>query len=633
MAPGAPPIGPVRSPDLPAAAARWLRDQARPAQRWIVGSVVAGGVEGLVVVAQAWLTAAIVHGAWFGGRTAGDLVGLFAGLAAAVIARAVARFLRDQAGFRAGALVRQTLRETLVRRLLLHDGPHHGAADQPAGGLTTAAVDQVEALQDYVARYLPGKALAVVVPLTIVLAVAPWSWAAALILLVTAPLVPFFVWLVGMGAARASQQQFAALARLGTQFVDRLRGLTTLRLLDRVDAEAREVGDAADELRRRTMKVLRIAFLTTAVLELFTALGVGLVAVYLGLTLLESGTIGLWGRAPTFEVALFLLILSAEFYLPLRRLGTLFHARSEAAGAAESLRRLLDGIPEPPPGGSPRSEVPPPDPIPALVLDRVGVDLAGHGQAVLDDVSLTIAQGEHLAVVGPSGAGKTTLVQVLLGAQAADRGEVRAGHRPLAEWDPARWREHLAWVGQQPRLFHGSLRENIALGRPDAATDDLEAAARAARVLDFARDLPRGLDTAVGEIGVGLSGGQIQRVAVARAILKDAPLLLLDEPTANLDADSERLVLAGLAALGAGRTVIAVTHRLDTCQEADRVAVLDQGRLVQLGAHDDLLGIDGVYRRLVIGEAPPVGEKPPVGETPPVGEALATASREEPDHA
>jgi ATP-binding cassette, subfamily C, bacterial CydD len=614
MAPSSNLFSPVRDTEVSAQTRQWLREQTQPAQRWLLLAIGAGGAEGVLLVVGAWLVAAIVHGACFGGRGVTDLWLHFGGFLAAVSGRAGANYLRERAGFHAGALVRRSLREMLVGRLLQDDPSPDDPPRAPAGALATAAVEQVEELHDYVARFLPQRGVAVVVPLTIVLAVVPASWAAAGILLFTAPLIPFLAWLVGMGAARASRHQFTALGRLGTHFVDRLRGLSTLRLLDRVETESRGVGEAAEELRRRTMKVLRIAFLTSAVLELFTALGVGLVAVYLGLALLGTLDFGLWGHSLTFQVALFVLILSAEFYLPLRGLGTLFHARASATGAAESLHKLLAHAQE-----SSRAPVPHDDlspahgasatPLPEVVLDRVTVRSSTEDRALLKDVSLTLTPGEHLAVVGPSGAGKTTLIRVLLGAQAVSDGEVRAANRSLNDWSQQAWRRQLAWVGQQPRLFHGTLRENIALGRPDASVRAVEDAARKARVLDFARALPQGLDTEVGELGVGLSGGQIQRVALARALVKDAPLLLLDEPTANLDIENERLVLEGLAALTTGRTVVSVTHRLDACRKADRVAVLVRGRLVQLGSHAELAAADGPFARLAE-HAPEVAPRP-----------------------
>ena len=599
MPPALPDVTRTRLRDTPPAAREALRTWVRPARRLIGLAVVAGATEGALLVVQASLVASIVHGAFLQGRGVADLAQEFWGLALVTLARAAAAFVREDAGFRGGAQVRTLLRRTLLDRLLRSE--RASRAERAPGELATATVEQVEALHDYVARYLPQRAIAALVPLLVLAAVAPLSWAGALLLLGTAPLIPLFAWLVGMGAARASQRQFEALARLGAHFVDRLHGLATLRLLHRVERETRAVGQAAEEVRRRTMGVLRIAFLTAAVLEFFSALGLGIMAVYLGLTLLGSFDFGLYGRPLTFEVALFLLILAAEFYLPLRTLGSLFHARAEAEGAAQALARVLRDSPALPP--------PPAAPEPAgawswsgpVRLEGVEVRLGPHERPVLQDLDLVLAPGERVAVVGPSGAGKTTLLGLLLGLHAPARGRVWLGDRERTVADLPRWRQHLAWVGQQPRLFHGSLADNIALGAPQASRRAIEAAADAAGVRELARELPQGLDTVVGELGVGLSGGQIQRVALARASLRAAPLVLLDEPTANLDADNERWVLAALERLAEGRTLVVVTHHLAACRAMDRILVLDQGRLVEQGPHASLATAGGLYQRLLEG--------------------------------
>ena len=560
----------------------WLRHRSGVARRWVIAAVAAGIAEGVAGIGQAAAVAAVVHRGFISGHSPGQMSGLLAGLVAAIVARALLVRLREGLGGRAGAALRRGVRAELTSRVLAA-GPRRLGGRRP-GELVTAALEQVEALDDYAARFLPQRWLAAALPLIIIAVALPVSWAGAAILLLTAPVIPFFAWLIGLGAARASQRQFQALGRLGALFLDRLRGLPTLRLFDRVRAETETVRRSAEAYRRRTMTVLRIAFLSAAVLELFSALGLAMMAVYLGFTLLGQWDFGFWGRELSFGSALFLLILAADFYLPLRALGALHHARAAALGAADSLRQLFDQLES--------DEAPGTDAAPVdagVVFDRVRVAPGGRAP-VLDELSFEVAPAERVAIVGRSGAGKTTALDLISGLLRPDGGRVLVGGVDLIEVDLEAWRARIGWVGQQPTLFHGTIRSNIELGDQDAAAAEVVAAAQAARVTSFADELPDGLDTAVGEGGVGLSGGQIQRVALARAYLSGAPLLLLDEPTANLDLDSERLVLEALDELGRGRTVIVVTHRLAPCRLADRVLVLEDGRIVEDGPPAAVLG-------------------------------------------
>jgi ATP-binding cassette, subfamily C, bacterial CydD len=574
-------------------ASRWLRAKSRVSRRWVWLNVVAGLIDGGLAIAQAAAVAAIVHGAFFEDRGVRELAAWLAVVGAAALLRALSSWVREELGASAGAALRASVRDELARRLL-EVGPA-GREQIGDGELATIVVEQIEALDDYVAKYLPQRVVAVVVPLAIVFVVLPQSWVGALILFLTAPVIPFFAWLIGLGAAEASQRQFAALGRLGTLFIDRLRGLATLKIFGRIDDEVARLHRSTEDYRRRTMGVLKIAFLSSAVLELFSAIGVAMMAVYLGFTLLGEWRFGLWSQELSFRVALFLLILAADFYLPLRALGGLHHAKAAALGASEKLCALQTLLEEWAGGeasarGDAATRRQAVERLETIRFENVTVSFGPGSRPALDGVSLEIEPGERVAIVGRNGAGKSTLLSLILGMIEPTDGRVCVGDRVLTELDPESWYRQIGWVGQQPTLFHGTLRSNIALGAPDASVSEIEAAAAAARVTEIARELPAGLDSKVGEDGVGLSGGQIQRVALARAYLRSAPLLVLDEPTANLDAHNEALVLEALEGVTRGRTVVLVTHRLRACRDVDRVVMLERGRVVRDGPPGEVLG-------------------------------------------
>jgi ATP-binding cassette subfamily C protein CydD len=393
--------------------------------------------------------------------------------------------------------------------------------------------------------------------------------------------------LIGKGAEQRNQRQWRQLAWMSAHFLDVIQGLTTLRLFSASRREARMIARVSDEYRRGTMSVLRIAFLSSFVLEFFSTVSIAIVAVLVGFRLY-------WGDMELVH-GLFVLLLAPEFYLPLRNMGTQYHARMEAIGAAERIVEILD---------TPARET-------AGALTEVA-DLRQaeirfeavsfhypDGRRALQELDLVVRPGETLALVGASGAGKTTLVNLLLGFLQPLGGRILVGDTPLHAIAPDTWRRHLAWLPQRPQLFPGSIADNIRLGMPSADMPAVRAATVRAQAGDFIAALPQGWDTRVGEGGQGLSGGQVQRIALARAFLRDTPLVIFDEATANLDPDSEARVHAAVRALAAGRTLIMIAHRLRTVQDADRIVVLDQGRMVHTGAHAELLRNAPLYARMV----------------------------------
>ncbi len=384
-----------------------------------------------------------------------------------------------------------------------------------------------------------------------------------------------------------NQRQWRRLSRLSAHFLDTVQGLTVLQLFNASRREAEVVARFSEEYRMSTMAVLRVAFLSSLALEFLATVSIAMVAVFIGFRLL-------WGELG-FQSGFLILLLAPEFYLPLRTLGTHYHARMDAIGAAERMVELLETPPPRRPDGpaAPSLEG-------GIHLQAVDLRFAYEaGRPALDGVSFELRPGERVALVGPSGAGKSTVVNLLLGFVQPAAGAILINGRALAELDPAQWLRHVAWVPQSPRLFHGTVRGNIALGRTAIDDEAVRRAAQLALADEFIDALPQGYDTVVGEAGHGLSGGQLQRLALARAFYKDAALVLLDEPGASLDLESERKLTAAVERLAAGRSLVTIAHRLDTVRQADRILVLDGGRLVEAGRHDELVAHDGLYRRLV----------------------------------
>ena len=575
-------------------ALRWLFRSAHTARLWIALSVGLGFGSGLLLIAQAALIAHLIHAVYIEALPRSELTRYFVLFAMVVAGRAVMAWAREIAGFQAGTRVRAEVR----RRLLEHmtaAGPAFTRRQQ-TGALASTVVEQVEALHNFFAHYLPQLGLAVLMPLSIAAVVFPISWTAGAILVGTAPLIPLFMVLIGMGAESISQRQFQALARMSAHFLDVLQGLPTLKIFQRSKAEADRVATVSRAYRQRTMRVLRVAFLSSAVLEFFSSVSIALVAVFLGTHFLGYINFGTYGSPLTLGAGLFILILAPDFYLPLRELGTHYHARAEAAGAAEEIMRIMQApireqqsTPHAPGAAHPLD----------IVFDNVGFTFKDQDRYVLQNVSFSVRPGEKVTLAGASGEGKTTILNLLLGFYEPTAGAIRINGTPLTRISSQEWRNQLAWVGQQPVLFYGSLRDNIRLGRPEADDTAIMAAARAAKVLEFADRMPGGLDTPVGEKGHRLSRGQAQRVALARAFLADAPLLLLDEPTAGLDATNERLVVAAIDTLSHGRSVVMVTHRMANVQETDRVLTLSGGSIVEDGSYRDLVAARGALFNLL----------------------------------
>jgi ATP-binding cassette subfamily C protein CydD len=543
----------------------WLRGEQRAGARMARPVVLLGLCGTGAAVGQAWCAATLLAGALTGAGT--DTVVLLAGFGGLALLRAGLSILADRAAFNAGAAARRRLRTDALDRLL-HAGPVQLRA-RHTGELTATVVDRIEALDGLHSRWLPAAGLAVGGPLLVAVAALLADPLAALVLVLCGLLVPIAMAAAGIGAAAASRHQFMALARLQARFLDRVRGIATIVLYGQADAEARSLAAAADELRRRTMRVLRVAFLSSAALDLAAALAFVVLAVHYGALLVSGGL-----AQPA--TALFALLLVPEFFAPLRGFAAAYQDRLHATGAADALADL--------------------PPLPAPQPQREIRTVAARGIAVaFEDVHLTwdpargpalnglsfrVPDGEMLVLAGPSGAGKSTVIEILLGFVRPDRGRVTINGADIADLVPQALARLTAWIGQRPVLFSGTIRDNIRFARLEATDAEVEEAAKSASVAEFSAALPDGLDTRVGEGGYGLSGGQAQRVAIARAFLKNAPLLLLDEPTAHLDPVTEGEVLDSLRRLALGRTVILASHSSAAHGFAGRRLDIRDGRAV-----------------------------------------------------
>ena len=571
--------------DAKKSSTNWLWRNKDLARHAIGAAVGLGLLSGFLLIAQAWLLARVMYTVVVGGKPLSYVMPWLWMMLAIFGLRAALAWLSEQAGFHAAAKLKEDIRDQLFRHLQAL-GPAY-LYTKHSGELTATLVDAVEALDPYYSKYLPQTALAALIPLSILAFVLPADWQSALVFCITAPLIPFFMVIIGKGAERLNQKQWRKLSRMSAHFLDVLQGLTTLKLFNVSRQEAKVIAQISDEYRRSAMSVLRVAFLSSASLEFFSTISIAIVAVWMGFRLL-------W-REMDAQQAFFILLLAPEFFLPLRKLGASYHARLEAVGAVQGILKILNT-----PVPSKQAKVKKIQDTTRLSVKFEGVRFSYDGEKpALDGVCFSILPGQTVALVGASGAGKSTMINLLLGFIRPQQGRITINGICLDELQDEHWLSNVAWVPQRPTIFYGTVADNIRLGKPEADLADVIEAARMANVDAFIQQLPKSYETGLDEGGRQLSGGQRQQIAIARAFLKDAPLVVLDEATAHLDPQTQSRIQTAMTKLAEGRSMLMIAHRLATVREADRIIVLNEGRVVEQGSHDELLRHQGFYTKMI----------------------------------
>ncbi|RAP74203.1 thiol reductant ABC exporter subunit CydD [Paenibacillus montanisoli] len=563
-----------------------------PAARFRIGAaVVLAGTGGLVLLLEASQLAHIVDGAFIGGKSLRSLIPALWLLLGWIGLRAVLLLVSEYAALQAAARMKSELRLRLARQIS-ELGPVYAKGER-SGELVSVLCEGVDQLENYVAKYLPQRSLSAFLPLAVLCMAAPLDWISAGIMAVTLPMLIVFMVIIGQAAKKKADRQFHQLGLLSGHFFDVLRGLPTLILFNRSKAQIEIISRISEKLRTTTMSTMRIAFMSAFVMELFATLSTAVVAVFLGLRLISGELI--------FYRAFCVLLLVPEFYAPIRQLGAQYHAGLNGMTAAERILQVLDveplGWPEQPDGRS----------LPAssrgyrIEFDRVTVQYPDVPIPVLSEVSFVIEPGERLAIVGPSGAGKSTLLELLQGYIKPASGRILIDGTDMSELSMKWWRSQLAVCEQKPHLFPATVEQNLTLGHPHAAAKDIVRAACMANADGFIRELAHGYETVLSE-QAQLSGGQVQRIALARALLKQAPLLVLDEPTDQLDLENGEFIKRSLEQWGRGRTTVLVTHHMDLARTADHIVALQDGAIVASGSHEALMDANGLYASMMNAE-------------------------------
>lgn len=556
----------------------WLRAQQKPIKKLMGANIALATLSALILVAQTYFLATLLDKLIMQNVPRNELIPYFLGLITGFALRAVILWAREKIGFQCGRKLRSHIRQKILDKIHLV-GPAT-INQKPAGSWASIMLEQVENLHNFYARFLPQQSLSAIVPIVILIAVFPLNWAAGLILMITAPLVPIFMILVGIAAADSSQKNMDTLARLSAQFLDRLRGLETLRLFNRTAEQTQHIENSTEDFRKTTMDVLKLAFLSSAVLEFFTSVSIALMAVYFGFSYLGQLDFGSYGAPLTLFSGFFCLILAPEFYQPLRDLGTYYHDRAAGIGAADAIVDFLEADYLTVRQNEKTIPIKTASERTIEISAENLVVLSSHGTALTKPLTFHIAANQNVALVGQSGAGKSSLMNAILGFLAYE-GSLKINGQELRESNLADWRKHIAWVGQNPLLLQGTIKENLLLGDIQANDEEIERALARSQAKDFIDKL--GLEYKIKDGGLGVSVGQAQRLAIARALLRKGDLLLLDEPTASLDAQSENLVLQALNEMSRRQTTLMITHRIEDLKQCDQIFVMQNGEIVQQG--------------------------------------------------
>ncbi|OCG41904.1 heme ABC transporter permease/ATP-binding protein CydD [Gilliamella sp. Bif1-4] len=555
----------------------WLKQQAKMHKTNLRASILTGLVLTILVIIQSALLAIILQKIIIEQHHFVNILPFFGALVTVLLGRAVLIYLREKINFAIGKKVRQQIRQQLIDQLELH-GPAY-LNQSTIGAWSTLLIEQVDKLHDFFARYLPQMRLAGMAPILICIAIFPFNWAAATILLCTAPLIPIFMILVGMGAADINRRHFKALAYLSGHFLDRLKGLNTIRLFNQGEKQTNEIAIASEDFRIKTMQVLKIAFLSSAVLEFFTSISIAIVAVYFGFSYLGEFDFGAYNGTVTLFAGFFALMLAPEYFQPLRDLGTYYHAKAEAIAAADNIETFLSKKIAPKQVNDNITNIKLTEPLKTIEANSLIV-LSNEQQPIVGPLSFSLQAPFKLALIGTSGEGKTSLMQVLLGFLPY-QGSLKINGIEFNQLDINDWQQQVSWIGQNPYLINDTIRENILLGKQNAKSHDLDNVIAKTQLTQVIAKLPQGIENQVGEDAIRLSVGQAQRIALARAMLKPCQLLILDEPTASLDKQT----IQNLDQQHIAPNSITITHLTDDMQDFKQIWQLANGKL-----HCDIKG-------------------------------------------
>lgn len=550
------------------------------------GTVAISFLTACVIIVQMYLLSVIIAGVFMEGANLGLLNNNVILLGGTILLRSVLSWIREMNAQRGAIHIKSGLRNRLFSHLL-DLGPAYIKREK-TGELVSTAVEGIEKLDDYYTRYIPSAIAVLTIPVVIVVFVLYIDLLSGVVLMVTGPLIPFFMWLIGTYAEKITRRQWKTMSKMSSHFLDTLQGLKTLKLFGRSRDEAEEVRKTGESFRLVTMKVLKVAFLSGMVLELAASISIALVAVQIGIRLIE-------GMIP-FQLGLFVLLLAPEFYLPFRTLGAHHHAGMEGAAAAERIFGILDlkspHISSPGTAGLP-------DKPPAIRFENVSFIYPDGDLPALDEITCELPAGSLTAIVGHSGSGKTTFAYLLLRFLERSSGIITIDGVRLDDIAVTDWRSYAGFVPQHPRLFNGTIHQNLKFANPGAGFDEIVTAAQNAEAHDFITRLPDGYDTVLTDNAARLSGGEKQRIAIARAFIKNAPVIIMDEPTSNLDPESEEKIARAAARLASDKTAVVIAHRLNTVYRADRILVFDKSKIAEQGTHRDLLNRNGKYARYV----------------------------------
>ncbi|BGI50918.1 MAG: cysteine/glutathione ABC transporter permease/ATP-binding protein CydD [Arsenophonus endosymbiont of Ceratovacuna japonica] len=573
---------------------KWLKKQSLVAKYWLYLSILLGMISIILIIKQAWILSSILQSLIIYNIPREQLFTKFILLIYIFILRAIINFIRENVGFISGKIIRQKIRNMVLNKLD-QLGPIW-VKNKPIGSWASIILEQIENVHDYYALYLPQIYLSIIIPIIILIIIFPINWVAGLILLITAPLIPLFMILIGTGASDINQKNFLALSRLSGRFLDRLRGIDTLRLFYNINNEIKSITNATEEFRQRTMQVLYIAFFSSAVLEFFTSIFIAIISVYFGFSYLGELHFGNYDIPITLFSGFITLILAPEFFQPLRDLGVYYHYKEKAIGAAESLFELLYNI------ENPLSQLQNNEFIeltqPLMIITK-NLEIFSHDNILLaGPLNLTISSNQRIALVGESGSGKSSLLNVLLGFLPY-RGSLTINGIELRDININNWRKQLSWVGQNPHLPAQTIIDNILLYSNNVNIEEINIAIDNAYLTEFIQYLPEGVNTKIGENASRLSIGQAQRIAIARALLNSCNLLLLDEPTASLDIQSEKYIMTTLNIASIKQTTLLITHLFEEISSYDQILVMSNGLIVEQGTYTYLSKSKGAFSNLL----------------------------------